>query len=58
MRNDDQMTEVEVFRRTVEACDWLLPIAEKSVKDYGWDPAVVRWLSALATNADERAPLQ
>lgn len=43
----------EVLGRTVDACAWLIGIAEKSVEAHGWDASIVRWLDSIGATAHE-----
>lgn len=43
----------ETLQRTVEACAWLVGIAEESAKSHGWNPGIVRWLEAMGSAAHE-----
>lgn len=33
--------------RTIDACAWLIGIAQCSVEQHGWDPVIVRYLERL-----------
>lgn len=48
----------EVLRTTVEACAWLIGIAEVSVTHHGWGSEVVRWLDAIGSAAHEKLEKQ
>lgn len=43
----------ETLRKTVEACAWLIGIAEESAKSHGWNPGIVQWLEAMGSSAHE-----
>lgn len=44
----------ETLQRTVEACAWLIGIAEESVKSQGWNPGIVEWLDAIGSVAHDQ----
>jgi hypothetical protein len=44
-----QLDERETRQRTVEACAWLIPIAEASVREFGWDPSIITWLDRIGS---------
>ena len=46
----------DVLNTTVDACAWLIGIAEKSVELHGWDASIVRWLDQVG--ATSHAELQ
>ena len=39
----------ESMNRTIEACAWLIDVAQRSVDHYGWDPVIVRYLERLGS---------
>lgn len=43
----------DVLDRTVNACAWLIGIAQKSVDLEGWDPSIVSWLDSIGSVAYE-----
>jgi hypothetical protein len=49
MGNELDPEELVSMRKTLDACAWLFPVAERSVADFGWDPVVLRWLDSLGS---------
>lgn len=45
--------DAETLQTTVEACAWLIGIAEMSVKHGLWGSEVVRWLDAIGSASHE-----
>ena len=43
----------EFVERTLDACAWLLPIAEASRDQHGWPPEVAAWLDRLGSQLHE-----
>ena len=47
------MRPEEFVERTLDACAWLMPLAEASRDQYGWPPQVASWLDQLASRLHE-----
>jgi hypothetical protein len=54
--NAPELSEHEVMERTIDACAWLLPIAEQCCREHGWDDAIVRWLDQLGGRLSAELP--
>ncbi len=44
----------DTVEKVVEACAFLIPIAEQSAKFHNWNPGIVDWLDRLGSTAYER----
>ena len=48
-----EQLDPETLQRTVEACAWLVGIAEESARSHGWNPGIVDWLNSMGSAAHE-----
>jgi hypothetical protein len=54
---NDQFSD-DPLDRTIEACAWLIDVAQQSVDSYGWDPVIVRYLEHLGQTTYQAKTLQ
>ena len=54
--SEHEHDEFTVMERTLEACAWLLPIAQQSCREYGWSDDIVRWLDQLGAGLSAELP--
>ncbi len=51
MQSEVKTNFEDTHQRTIDACAWLIDIAQYSVDHFGWSPAIVRYLDALGSGA-------
>ena len=52
LRMNEHISE-DSLERTIEACAWLIGIAQDSVDSHGWDPVIVLYLNGLGQTTFE-----
>lgn len=51
MNSEEKTPSIESLQRTIEACAWLIDIAQYSVDHYGWSSVIVKYLDVLGSGA-------
>ena len=51
MELETKTPSTEVLQRTIDACAWLIDIAQYSVDHFGWSPEIVQYLDALGSGS-------
>ena len=51
MNSEEKTPSIETHQRTIDACSWLIDIAQYSVDYFGWSPEIVKYLDVLGSGA-------